>query len=156
MTIRKIALAAVTQVAFATAALANPSFDNALDLNDGGLNNILEIMQPATTSGNSLFISIEGENNGGLGLEWDTPELFSDFLSPGRIVQNGTQNSARLEVFGNSNLFSVLQTGSHNVVSGYISGSNNAAAVMQAGVGNVAQFRQVGTGNTLAISQQSW
>ena len=156
MTFRQIALAAVAHVALGTAALANPSFDNTLALNDGGSGNVLEIMQPATMSGNSVSITIEGENNGGLGGEWRTPELFSGFLEPGNIEQTGNGNVARLEVFGTSNLFSALQTGSQNSVSGFISGSNNATAVMQVGVGNVAQFRQVGTGNTLAISQSSW
>lgn len=156
MTFSTLALAAVAQALVTTAAFANPTFDNVLDLIDTGIDNRLQIIQPAEGGGNSLSISITGNGNGGFGQDWGMPELFADFPAPGRIEQIGTLNSARLEVFGNSNLFSILQTGTRNSVSGFISGSNNAAAVVQAGFGNVAQFRQVGTGNTLAISQRAW
>ena len=143
------------------AAHANPRYNNSLKLLSSGLENHIRIESPAKngsamSAGNSLHLSILGDENGGLGTAWRDAPMFATFAAPGIVSQSGLHNKMVLSISGNGNLFSAVQSGRSNQLAGAITGFGNAAAISQTGIGNTASFTQNGTGNALAISQSSW
>jgi len=76
----------------------------------------------------------------------------ADF-KPGRLYQEGLQNTVSVRVTGNDNLFGFHQDGSYNVAESVILGAGNQVVVAQIGDDNVVLTRQYGSGNIAIIRQ---
>jgi hypothetical protein len=131
---------------------------NSSELLVSGNNNQLTILQEAplgAAGGNSIRVSLSGNNNGGPEGSTFTGAALTSGLMPGSLTQQGQNNTMSLDVIGSSNLFAMLQQGDNNAVVGSITGSNNQAAIQQIGGNNFASFFQTGMGNNVSITQRS-
>lgn len=109
----------------------------------------------SASEGNIARVSITGSFNGGsAGLDVAN-SIAALNLSPGSIVQQGSENTVDLSVSGDRNMFALSQTGSGNVISGVIIGERNQVGALQTGNRNTISFTVIGVGNSLAVRQHS-
>lgn len=141
-------------------AVQNGTGDNGATVDVDGDNNLLDVTQTATTSGNTLTAKIYGSSNNASGsFSGAAAGVAPVGLTPGEIVQNGGGQSITLDVGtlsgdSDSNLFAFSQTGSSNTISAKISGGNsNQIVVAQNGSGNLSTTVQTGNFNIIGVSQ---
>ena len=133
---------------------ADPTFlENNINLTNNDSLNTLTILQEPTSSGNTVRVTLSGQQNGAVSQSFQLrPTWFSD-MQPGTIEQRGNGHTTELAVSGIGNLFAISQSGQSNRTTGQISGRANQASVIQSGQANRVSFTQTGTNNTIAISQ---
>ncbi len=119
-----------------------------------GNNNHLDARQQQNGNATStLTVNVTGNLNNHAGSSFTgvaNSILFN--RTPGLVEQGGSDNTASLNVRGNSNLFSVRQSSAGNNTTGVVIGNNNQAVVAQSGA-DTAVFVQIGSGNNLGIAQ---
>lgn len=120
---------------------------NMLRLRQNGSGNIFDIALTGHNNNNSAFPSV-GSFDGRL-----VAIAANADLSPGSGLQEGTGNSVRLDLAGNSNLFAFKQDGHDNAALVVVNGIANHAAVDQSGNSGRVQIKQSGTSNSMGVVQ---
>lgn len=133
------------------AELRQSGADNRLEMDIRGDRNGLVSSQSGT--GNLIDVRIVGDDNLRPLTNGVLLAARSDPLA-GKIKQDGTGHQAFVDIAGNLNVISVLQTGTRNIASAVIRGSGNWAGIRQTGLQQTAIFRQIGGFNSLFIRQE--
>lgn len=123
-----------------------------------GARNQLSLTQKG--NGNVSDLDIRGNDNNNRAaapaLVFAAPLLelaIAGDLLPGKGLQSGNDNRAKIGVEGSKNLFAFAQAGEGNKFSLTVSGSMNQTVSVQSGNQNTSLVTQAGTSNTLAIHQ---
>lgn len=122
--------------------------NNHLNLRQLGINNFIDINFKANPYSGS------NQNNDLLAAGFSLKIIsVAGNLNPGDIIQDGEDNSTKVEIEGNLNLFAIAQTGDANILLGQIVGINNEFFARQNGSHNIAFFSQSGNNNSMILVQ---
>ena len=131
------------------------------DITQTGFDNKIGTVSQTDMAGlNTIMtVSMVGNDNGGASaFTGDAAGAAGSTLASGDFVQDGSNNQATLNIWGNNNAAALYSNGSGNVINGSVGsatsgGNDNQVAVVQNGDGNTAAFSQMGSNNNLGINQ---